>query len=96
MLPDAQFRQGFKMVLDAFTTHRNGVFGPRQVFRYMDKMKVTPEYLKGMQALIQLMIATADAGSRELALQQIDLKKVADRIQPVEAAARLLSFYGAQ
>lgn len=95
MLEEPYFRRGMQMLMDSFSKHRNGLLGPRMVFRYMDKLKVTPEYLKGMQALINLLMATADAGSRELALKQVDLKKVVDRIQPPEAAARLLSFYDA-
>ena len=88
-----EFVAQLNYLLAAFEEHREGVFGERYVFRFIDSVPLSRGDRTALERLVNLFIVTADAKSRMDALKHVDLAKVAETLQDGKMQERLFQFY---
>lgn len=88
-----EFVAQLNYLLAAFEEHREGVFGERYVFRFIDSVPLSRGDRTALERLVNLFIVTADAKSRKDALKHVDLAKVAETLQDGKMQERLFQFY---
>lgn len=94
VVPRNEFRLHWSVLLMAVKEHRDGVFNERFVMRGAQAWTFGDEELGECQALLHLLIITADPAERADVKSQLDFKKLFERLSD-EGVQRLTEFYNA-
>lgn len=94
VVPRNEFRLHWSVLLMAVKEHRDGVFNERFVMRGAQAWTFGDEELGECQALLHLLMITADPVERADVKKQLDFKKLFERLDD-EGVQRLTEFYNA-
>jgi hypothetical protein len=90
---EKDFAKLYRILLNKFKEHENGVFGSKLVYRFADAWGNSQEDLASMQKILNLMKLTCSPNSRISGLRQVDLGKSISTGFTDVGKRRLIEFY---
>lgn len=90
----ADFRRGLGAVLRIINDQKkNGVFGPRFLFRFVQDMKASPKDIEGLYLLFQALVDLSNPDGRAKTIRQTDLTKIGASALTAEGSQNLVGFF---
>jgi len=89
----SDFQIAFATLLRFFDEYKNGVFGERYVFRFMESVSLSPEERRAYERIVTLLKITSSAQGRKEALRQVNFQKILQYSFTEEGKQKVLGFF---
>lgn len=87
------FKYGWATLLKFFHEFKDGALAQQYVYRFAPETVMVPEKQKAFEAILTVLVRTADPKSRELVSRHVDMNKATRYIFSAEGRKNLLAFY---
>lgn len=92
-LTGGDFTNQYSRLLEFVATHRDTMFSERYAYRFFEQVRVNQHERKNFERILNLLIATSVAGTRQLGLRQIDLQRTLEGIHDGDVQQRITEYY---
>lgn len=87
------FNFAFGEFLKVVHKHRKDVFNERYVFRYMDRLTLTPAERRNFERFVSLAMTVCDPATRSHTLKQVDVDATMEGFKDPDAHQRVVAFF---
>ena len=87
------FNFAFGEFLKVVHKHRKDVFNERYIFRYMDRLTLTPAERRNFERFVSLAMTVCDPATRSHTLKQVDVDATMEGFKDPDAHQRVVAFF---
>lgn len=87
------FNNAYGQLLAVVNENIKGHFSERYLFRYFDRLNIPAQDQKNFERILNLIVTTANPGTRQAAIKQVDLAATLEGFRDHEMEQRVIAFY---